>query len=1071
MAANIKNSGKKPLLSMILIILIAQMLILSSISSLFMPTVKAASFWIQTTESDFKVGTLDNIMVTPDGNVTLALQEKFIEDDFTDESKINYKKNVIVDTVLGEVRLLKGINKTFGGTDLDWGWAVQQTSDGGYIIIGETVSYGSGFYDAWLLKIDSSGNEQWNKTFGGSEKDGGRSGQQTSDGGYIIGGYADSYGFPGHDGWLLKTDAFGNEQWNYTYGGPSTDGFFSAVQTADNGFIGSGYETSFGTGGYDAWLVKTNAFGILQWDKSFGGGGTEHGMSVNQASDGGYIIAGDTSSYGAGGTDLWLIKTDTFGNEQWNHTFGGSNNDWGGSVFQTSDGGYIVSGDTMSYGTGGFDVWLIKTDEFGYEEWNMTYGEPLSDDTGYCVHQTSDGGYIVAISSTSYITGFTDIWLIKTDGNGIQQWKKIFGGPNEDWGYSVDHTTDGGYVITGYTASFGAGSLDVWVIKTDASGSLDAIGELISTNLLSGQGTFSIDTFNCTASVPLRTNINVQFSQDNVSWYNSVGGLNQWNLIGDGFNSIDLSPLGWSGSIFYYRMNFSSEIGDIPALQNINVTYHRYSSLGTLTSQPFDCGGTNIKWKTLNWTATKPPGTDIKFQLRTADTQANLLSKNFVGPDGDTITFYTVSSGQSIWSGHDGDRWMQYRVYLSNPGEHTPVLEEVTVYYNFIPDVLNLIAPPNDVWSNDPLPMFDWTYTDLDGTQQGFQVLIDDDIAFGSVDYDSGEQNSPEQYWQFPTGTGYTEIADGIWYWKVRVQDDDGDWSQYCSAWILKIDTTEPSSFVTIPANSSYLNRLTAISGTASDGNGSGVLDVKISIKRTSDGLFWDGFAWIISETWLSTSGTTSWSKSTNLPPWINGNSYTIRSMATDNATNVEIPGSGNTFTFVTENYTILKQGWNLISIPLIQNNQGLTKVLETIDGYYDAVQWYNPTYSNDPWEHHKIGKPYGNDLFELNETMGFWIHITQPGDTVFVYNGTQPAINQIIPLHPGWNLVGYPSLTSYNRTEGLNILTFDAEVNAIWTFDATIQKWEKIGEGDFFETGRGYWIHAKTECEWEVPL
>ena len=310
------NSGKKSLSFLVFVIVIAEMLIILSILSLFMPTVIAASFWTQTTEADFKAGNLDNVMVTPEGNVTLALHEKFIEDDFTDESKISYKKNVIVDTVLGEVRLSKGINKTFGGTDLDWGWAVQQTSDGGYIIIGETVSYGSGFYDAWLIKTDSNGNEQWNKTFGGSAKDGGRSGQQTRDGGYIIGGYADSYGYPGHDGWLIKTDEFGNEQWNYTFGGPSTDAFFSAVQTADNGFIGSGYETSFGPGGYDAWLVKTNAIGKREWDKSFGGEGMEHGMSAKQASDGGYIIAGDTSSYGAGGTDLWLIKTDTFGDEQ-----------------------------------------------------------------------------------------------------------------------------------------------------------------------------------------------------------------------------------------------------------------------------------------------------------------------------------------------------------------------------------------------------------------------------------------------------------------------------------------------------------------------------------------------------------------------------------------------------------------------------------------------------------------------------------------------------------------------------------------------------------------------------------
>ncbi len=171
------------------------------------------------------------------------------------------------------------------------------------------------------------------------------------------------------------------------------------------------------------------------------------------------------------------------------------------------------------------------------------------------------------------------------------------------------------------------------------------------------------------------------------------------------------------------------------------------------------------------------------------------------------------------------------------------------------------------------------------------------------------------------------------------------------------------------------------------------------------------------------------------------------------------------------ENYTILKQGWNLISIPLIQATQNLTKVLEMIAGYYDSVQWYDITNINDPWKHHKVGKPYGNDLNKLNETIGFWIHITQPGDTIFIYNGTQPISNQIITLHPGWNLVGYPSLTNHNRTEGLNNLTFDTHVNAIWTYNAATQKWKEIGPSDYFELGRGYWIHAKTKCEWEVPL
>jgi parallel beta-helix repeat protein len=171
------------------------------------------------------------------------------------------------------------------------------------------------------------------------------------------------------------------------------------------------------------------------------------------------------------------------------------------------------------------------------------------------------------------------------------------------------------------------------------------------------------------------------------------------------------------------------------------------------------------------------------------------------------------------------------------------------------------------------------------------------------------------------------------------------------------------------------------------------------------------------------------------------------------------------------KNYMFLKQGWNLISIPLAQQEQGLTKVLAAIDGLYDAVQWYNITDSSDPWKHNKVGKPFGNDLFELNESIGFWIYITQPGDTIFFYNGTMLLPNQKIGLHPGWNLVGYPSQTSYNRTDGLNNLTFGTHVDAIQWYDSNAKIWNTMDSDDFFVPGRGYWIHSKVDTNWEVPL
>jgi parallel beta-helix repeat protein len=171
------------------------------------------------------------------------------------------------------------------------------------------------------------------------------------------------------------------------------------------------------------------------------------------------------------------------------------------------------------------------------------------------------------------------------------------------------------------------------------------------------------------------------------------------------------------------------------------------------------------------------------------------------------------------------------------------------------------------------------------------------------------------------------------------------------------------------------------------------------------------------------------------------------------------------------ENYTILKQGWNFVSVPPIQEDQNLTKVLEMIDGYYDVVSWYDASDPDDHWKSYIVEKPFGNDLLHLNETMGFMIHITKTGDTIFLYNGTTPTQNQTIWLYEGWNMVGYPSESRYNRTEGLNNLTFGVEVDEIEWCDATTKTWYEMNENDEFVPTRGYWIHTTFDCEWEVPL
>ncbi len=361
--------------------------------------------------------------------------------------------------------------KTFGGPSSDVGRSVQPTTDGGYIITGYTRSYGSGDDDVYLIKTDVSGNLIWFKTLGDSLFDVSQSVQLTTDGGYIIIGTTSSYG-TGGDVYLIKTDANGNQQWFKTFGELAWDDGRSVQQTADGGYIITGWTESFGAGGSDVYLIKTDASGNQQWYNTFGGTSSDRGYSVQQTSDGGYIIIGYTRSYSVGEEDIYLIKTDASGNQQWYKTYGGSDFDDGYSVYQTSDNGYIITGYTRSYGAGEEDVYLIKTDASGNQQWYKTYGG-LADDRGFSVQPTIDGGYIIAASTNSFGAGSYDVYLIRTDASGNQQWYKTFGGLAWDDGHSVQQTTDGGYIITGWTESYGAGEEDVYLIKTDANGNVE----------------------------------------------------------------------------------------------------------------------------------------------------------------------------------------------------------------------------------------------------------------------------------------------------------------------------------------------------------------------------------------------------------------------------------------------------------------------------------------------------------------------------------------------------------------------------------------------------------------------
>ena len=368
--------------------------------------------------------------------------------------------------------------RTYGTVDnSDEARSLIQTDDCGYAIFGFTRHYLSGWVyteDFLLVKTDSAGNVEWNRTYGAptcTHLESGQSAVQTDDGGYALAGYLSHEGNPptDYDLWLVKTDSLGNMQWNHTYGGAEHDLAHSVVQTGDGEYVIAGFTDSYGAGSRDFWLIKTDSAGNMMWNQTYGGTERDHAFSMVRTSEGGYAIGGKTRSFGAGNYDFWLIKTDSGGNVVWNQTYGGYESDVGYSLVQTSDRGYALAGLTKFSLFGDDDLWLVKTDMYGNVEWNKTYG--LGYEENPSLVQTSDGGYALASITTPFGGGASDWWLVKTDLNGDMEWNQIYGGKSVDRVYSLIETSDEGFALAGF---FGYTiTAQSWLVKTDANGDME----------------------------------------------------------------------------------------------------------------------------------------------------------------------------------------------------------------------------------------------------------------------------------------------------------------------------------------------------------------------------------------------------------------------------------------------------------------------------------------------------------------------------------------------------------------------------------------------------------------------
>ena len=396
--------------------------------------------------------------------------------------------------------------KALGGTGFENTSSIQQTTDGGYVASGYSqstngdVTENKGGTDLWVVKVSNAGDIQWQKSFGGSEADYSNQIQQTLDGGYIMTGSTNSTdgdvsgNHGSYDVWVVKLSSSGDLQWQKSLGGSGTDYGYSIQQTTIGDYFITGSTNSnngdvIGNhGSQDVWIVKLSITGDLHWQKTLGGTNGDQAYTIKPTSDGGCVLAGySTSNDGDvtvnhGNKDVWIVKLNDMGSIQWQKSFGGTDEDGANSIQQTADNGYIVAGYTKSSNGdiisnhGNFDFWILKLSNSGGLEWQKTYGG-LGDDLANCIQQTTDGGYIVTgySSSTegdiSANYGNNDFWVIKLSNTGYLEWQKTLGGSNNDMANSIQQTSDGGYVVSGYTFSndddvaTNHGDNDGWIVK------------------------------------------------------------------------------------------------------------------------------------------------------------------------------------------------------------------------------------------------------------------------------------------------------------------------------------------------------------------------------------------------------------------------------------------------------------------------------------------------------------------------------------------------------------------------------------------------------------------------------
>ncbi len=350
----------------------------------------------------------------------------------------------------------------YGGVYNEGGYAVAPKADGSYFACGSTYSYGWGDFDVYLLKFNNNGDTLWWRTYGGTKADVGHDVVALADGGCILVGSTFSYGNGKDDIYVLRVDSAGQAMWSRSFGGAESEEGWTIRPCEDGGYIVGGSTASSGAGYGDMYLLRLSDNGDSLWAKTFGGAGGEFGYAARQTPDSGFVIVGVTGSFGEGYSSLYAARTNKNGDSLWATTFGGSKADYGQSVEIAADGGILLLGGTASFGLGYYDMYLVRLAPDGQFEWERTYGG-AKEDRAYSLCAMRDGGNLIAGTTESFGSGGTDVYYVRTDPDGNQLWWRTLGGSQNDYCRMISKAGSGQILVAGYTYSYSAGGSDLYL--------------------------------------------------------------------------------------------------------------------------------------------------------------------------------------------------------------------------------------------------------------------------------------------------------------------------------------------------------------------------------------------------------------------------------------------------------------------------------------------------------------------------------------------------------------------------------------------------------------------------------